>query len=50
MEGSMKYIYQINTGPVEMGGGWHLRLLEEDDEAGGGIFPVEVDPNAAMAW
>jgi hypothetical protein len=35
---SMKYTYQINARPVEMGGGWRLRLLEDDNEAGGGVF------------
>lgn len=35
----MDYSYEINPRPVELGGGWRLRLLEGGDEVGGGLFP-----------
>lgn len=35
----MNYSYEINPRPVELGGGWRLRLLEGDVEVGGGVFP-----------
>jgi hypothetical protein len=37
----MTYSYEINPRPVELGGGWRLRLLEGDTEVGGGVFPPE---------
>ena len=46
----MKHSYEINPRPVELGGGWQLRLLENEEEAGGGIFPVLDDPQAGMSW
>ena len=33
------YSYEILPRPVELGGGWRLRLLEGDVEVGGGVFP-----------
>jgi hypothetical protein len=45
-----KYSYQIEPRSIELGGGWRLRLLEDDTEAGGGVFPVEVDSDAGIAW
>lgn len=33
------YSYEINPRPVELGGGWRLRLLEDGVEVGGGVFP-----------
>ncbi len=35
----MDYSYEINPRPVELGGGWRLRLLEDSVEVGGGVFP-----------
>lgn len=35
----MNYSYEILPRPVELGGGWRLRLLEGDVEVGGGVFP-----------
>lgn len=37
----MNYSYEINPRPVELGGGWRLRLLDGDTEVGGGVFPPE---------
>ena len=44
------YSYQIEPRSVELGGGWRLRLLEDDTEAGGGVFPVVAEPDAGMTW
>lgn len=35
----MKFSYEISPRPVELGGGWRLRLLENGIEVGGGVFP-----------
>lgn len=35
----MIYSYEILPRPVDLGGGWRLRLLEGDIEVGGGVFP-----------
>lgn len=35
----MKYSYEIKPRPAELGGGWRLHLLEDDEEVGGGVFP-----------
>lgn len=34
-----KYSYEVNPRPPELGGGWRLRLLEDGEEMGGGVFP-----------
>lgn len=36
----VKYGYQIDPRPQELGGGWRLRLLEDGEEVGGGVFPA----------
>lgn len=36
----MKCTYEILPRPDHLGGGWALRLLEDGEEVGGGIFPV----------
>ena len=35
----MPFSYEITPRPVELGGGWRLRLLEDGVEVGGGVFP-----------
>jgi hypothetical protein len=35
----MKFSYEILPRPAELGGGWRLRLLENGEEVGGGVFP-----------
>ena len=40
---TMTYSYEINPRPVELGGGWRLRLLEDGQEVGGGVFPPVED-------
>jgi hypothetical protein len=44
------YSYQIKPRPVELGGGWRLQLLEDEEKVGGGVFPIEADPDAGMTW
>jgi len=47
----MTYSYEITPRPAALGGGWKLTLLQDDQEAGGGVFPVpEDDPQAGMDW
>jgi hypothetical protein len=47
----MSYSYEITPRPVELGGGWRLRLLEGNEEMGGGVFPIpEDDPQASITW
>lgn len=44
------YSYEILPRPVELGGGWRLRLLDGNEEVGGGVFPlVEGDEDATNA-
>lgn len=53
--------YEIDPHPADLGGGWRLRLLENGEEVGGGVFPAnhsDPDPTApydealaaASAW
>lgn len=37
----IEYSYQIDQRPVELGGGWRLRLIEGAEEVGGGVFPPD---------
>ena len=36
----MEYTYDILLRPDDLGGGWRLRLLQDGEEVGGGVFPV----------
>lgn len=43
--------YKITPRAPELGGGWKLTLLEDDEEAGGGVFPLhEESPHVGIAW
>jgi hypothetical protein len=46
------YSYEIEPRPSNLGGGWHLRLLEDGTEIGGGVFPADADadPQAGIDW
>jgi hypothetical protein len=46
------YRYQIDPRPAELGGGWNLKLFQDDLEVGGSVFPVnaDADPQAGMDW
>ena len=35
----MTRTYQIDPRPAELGGGWSLKLFENGEEMGGGVFP-----------
>ena len=37
----MKYDYEVLPRPTHLGGGWQLRLMENNIEVGGGVFPAE---------
>lgn len=37
----MQFSYEITPRPVELGGGWRLRLLEDGVEVGGDVFPPD---------
>ena len=37
----MIYAHTITPRPPELGGGWRLRLLEDGEEVGGGVFPPD---------
>jgi len=45
----MKHSYEITPRPIELGGGWRLRLLEDGVEVGGGVFPPVEDKDAKEA-
>jgi len=37
--------------PVELGGGWRVRLLEDSEELDIGVLPVEIhNADAGMTW
>ena len=47
----MRYSYEINPRPLDLGGGWRLRLLEDEQEVGGGVFPLlQEDALQGIAW
>lgn len=46
----MAYTYEINPRPAALGGGWQVRLLDEGEEVGGGVFPVVFEEVAGIAW
>lgn len=47
----MNYHYEIKPRPVELGSGWKLTLLQDGQEAGGGVFPIpQEEPQAGMDW
>lgn len=46
----MNCTYEITPRAAELGGGWNLRLLEDGEEVGGGVFPVQADEAAGTWW
>lgn len=47
----MNRYYEIKPRDAALGGGWTLQLLEDGEEAGGGVFPVPAeDPQSGIAW
>lgn len=46
----MRYTYELTPRPLELGGGWRLRLLEDELEVGGGVFPItSIEPSEALS-
>lgn len=41
----MTRTYQIEPRPTELGGGWSLKLSENGEEMGGGVFPPVIAPD-----
>lgn len=47
----MSRTYEIRPRPANLGTGWNLKLIENGQEVGGGVFPVrEEDAAVGMAW
>lgn len=47
----MKRSYEIQPRPDDLGGGWNLKLIEDGQAAGGGVFPVKKDAaHEGMEW
>lgn len=47
----MGHTFRITPRPDAIGGGWDLKLLEDDEEAGGGVFPIDLsDPQKGIDW
>lgn len=45
------YSYEITPRPADLGGGWRLRLLEANEEVGGGVFPAAQEyPQQCVTW
>jgi hypothetical protein len=44
------YDYGTNSRMAEHDGGSRLRLLQNDEEVGGGVFPVAQDEAAGIVW
>jgi hypothetical protein len=40
------YRYEIEPRPLDLGGGFRLRLLEDGEEVGGGVFPLAEYPES----
>ena len=47
-----RYRYEIEPRTEAVGGGWRLKLFEDDTEVDGGVFPADrhVNPHRGMAW
>jgi hypothetical protein len=41
-----RYRYEVEPRPLDLGGGFRLRLLEDGEEVGGGVFPLDEYPEA----
>lgn len=46
----MCYSYDITPHAPALGGGWKLRLLEDGEEVGGGVFPIDDSDSAGVDW
>jgi hypothetical protein len=43
----IEYWYKIDQRPANVGGGWELRLLQDGEEVGGGVYPAGTEGNRA---
>lgn len=48
----MTYEYDLTPRPAALGGGWKLRLLQDGQEVGGGVFPLawQDEPERGVHW
>lgn len=47
----MRCRYELTPRPASLGGGWRLRLIDDHNEVGGGIFPVpSASGDDVAAW
>jgi hypothetical protein len=47
----MKRSYEIQPRPDDLGGGLNLKLIEDEQASGGGVFPVKEDAaHEGMEW
>lgn len=44
----MNYSYEITSRSAELGGGWRLRLLKDNVEVGGDVFPPKCEKQDAI--
>lgn len=45
------YTYEIISRHTDLGSGWRLRLLEDGQEIGGGVFPMpDAGTDNGMTW
>jgi len=48
---TMDCSYQITPRPLDLGGDWRLRILEDKQEVGGGAFPLlQEDALQGIVW
>ena len=48
--GIVKYGFEIVPRPADIGGGWRMRLIEDGEEVGGGVFPLAEYTTAEAAY
>jgi hypothetical protein len=41
-----RYRYEVEPRPLDLGGGFRLRLFEGGEEVGGGVFPLDEYPES----
>lgn len=47
----MPRTYQITSRDATLGGGWNLALFEDEQPAGGGVFPLpQEESSVGMTW
>jgi hypothetical protein len=46
----MAFAFEIEPRSAALGGGWRMRLLEDEKEMGGGVFPIEENVSSDDAY